>query len=157
MTNNTQPSQQVPTAMTDAITSFVNWKLQRGEAPNYKGDGTFSYIEQWQWEAFQAGIALAQSAPANAERTTNASDILITLNRLLDAPTLHTQVFVAARMINGWPFDASIEAAKQAEADYGSDACRTADALQSVLREVLRTDGDGDGDGDDDAAKEKTP
>jgi len=75
MTNRTQASQQVPTAMTDAITSFVNWKLQRGEAPNYKGDGTFSYIEQWQWEAFQAGIALAQSGPADAARYRHIRDV----------------------------------------------------------------------------------
>lgn len=59
---------------------------------------------------------------------------------LLGAPNLWGQVYIEARVYRDWPNDAAAEAASNAEAMCGSEACKTMSELESVTDEVLRID-----------------
>lgn len=59
---------------------------------------------------------------------------------LLDAPNLWGQVYIEARVYRDWPSDAAVEAASNAEALCGNEACKTMSELASVTDEVLRVD-----------------
>ena len=59
----------------------------------------------------------------------------------LDAPSLYTQVYCVARLLNEWPAAAALEAAAEAVNICGDDrTCKTVEELNNVTAEVLRTD-----------------
>lgn len=113
-----------PFAAADSHVRGRGHNLTDGSAKTATGDGEANSVSQ-------VG-AQAERGPSRFKSTAD----------LLDAPSLHTQVYVAATMLHGWPHDVAWEVAKSAEKTYGEEACRDVDGLNAVLVEALRADGE---------------
>lgn len=102
------------------------------------------YPESYKETFLDMARALVAHAASPADQGEDAREPVArfkTSADLLDAPTLHTQVYVAATMLHGWPNEAAWDAAQTAEREYGKGACRDVETLDAVLVEVLRADG----------------
>ena len=106
-----------------------------------EGDDYADYTQARHWAFWQARAALSVKAGAAAVPDDEEEDGM-SIEDLLSAPKLYTQVYCAARIFYDWPNDAALEAAGDAEKQYGADGCKTMPELNSVLAEVLRCDGE---------------
>ncbi|GEM_PF-4341687 len=80
----------------------------------------------------------APSAPGTPEAPKRGAQLLA---ELLGAPTLYSQVYVAATVDREWSGPAARDAAEAAAKEYGDTPAKTVEGLQSILDEVLRVDG----------------
>jgi len=78
------------------------------------------------------------SAPGTPEAPKGGAQLLA---ELLGAPSLYSQVYVAATVGHGWSGPAARDAADAAVQEYGDSPAGLVEDLQSILDEVLRVDG----------------
>jgi len=90
------------------------------------------------WRAFFAAQQEPVAAPQQAQAPKGGAQLLA---ELLGAPSLYSQVYVAATVGHGWSGPAARDAADAAVQEYGDSPAGLVEDLQSILDEVLRVDG----------------
>lgn len=128
-----------------------NWQLHGSRESvliQHAGYRAFQYSDPFVKFKLSKEVAIEAMPPTSAADATY-KPLISSDDDLLSAPSLHIQVYLAAKL-RSWPSDAAFEAAGMAEKDFGKEPCLTVESLRNVLGEALRTDTE-----DEDAAGSK--